>query len=126
MKMLLSVIAGLAMMLTSSDAEAGRKNRCSSRCSVKVSTVCSGRTYSSTVRQSASVHASGENVGSMQAWAENEARMMSERGTNGHVRGAPMGTFVGVGGCNGRTCQGKGTLVGEATYKGKTVRVWKP
>lgn len=61
----------------------------------------------------------------MQAWAEDEARMMAARGTNGHVRPAPMGTFVGVGGCNGITCQGTGTLVGEATYQGKTVRVWK-
>lgn len=58
----------------------------------------------------------------MQAWAEDEARMMAERGTCGHVRSAPMGTFVGVG-C-GTTCQGSGTLVGEATYRGKTVRVW--
>lgn len=59
----------------------------------------------------------------MQAWAEDEARMMAARGTNGHVRSAPVGTFVGVG-CNGTTCQGSGTLVGEATYRGKTVRVW--
>lgn len=59
----------------------------------------------------------------MQAWAEDEARRMAERNTNGHVRSAPMGTFVGVG-CNGTTCQGSGTLVGEAMYQGKTVRVW--
>lgn len=61
--------------------------------------------------------------GSMQAWAEEEARMMAARGTNGHVRPAPVGYFIGVG-CNGRTCQGSGTLVGEAHINGKSVRVW--
>ena len=53
----------------------------------------------------------------MQAWAEDEARMMAARGTNGHVRSAPVGTFVGVG-CNGTTCQGSGTLVGIASVAG--------
>lgn len=60
---------------------------------------------------------------SMQAWAEEEARMMASRGTCGHIRPAPMGYFVGVG-C-GTTCMGSGQLVAEATYQGKTVRVWK-
>ena len=66
----------------------------------------------------------GEADAELQAWAEDEALMMSERGTNGHVRSAPVGTFVGVG-CNGRTCQGSGVLVGEAHINGKSVRVWK-
>lgn len=61
--------------------------------------------------------------GSLQQWAEEEARMMSERGTCGHIRPAPMGTFVGVG-C-GTTCMGSGTLVAEATVNGKMVRVWQ-
>ncbi len=60
---------------------------------------------------------------SMQAWAEEEARMMASRGTCGHIRPAPMGYFVGVG-C-GTTCMGSGQLVAEATYQGKTVRVWR-
>lgn len=61
--------------------------------------------------------------GSMQAWAEDEARMMAERGTCGHIRPAPVGYFVGVG-C-GMTCMGSGTLVAEAHYQGKMVRVWR-
>ena len=61
--------------------------------------------------------------GSMQAWAEDEARMMAERGTCGHIRPAPVGHFVGVG-C-GMTCIGSGTLVAEAHYQGKMVRVWR-
>ena len=60
---------------------------------------------------------------SMQAWAEEEARLMASRGTCGHVRPAPMGCFVGVG-C-GTTCMGSGQLVAEASYQGKTVRVWQ-
>lgn len=60
---------------------------------------------------------------SMQAWAEEEARLMASRGTCGHVRPAPMGCFVGVG-C-GMTCMGSGRLVAEASYQGKTVRVWQ-
>ena len=60
---------------------------------------------------------------SMQAWAEEEVRMMAARGTCGHIRGAPAGYFVGVG-C-GMTCMGSGTLVAEASYQGKMVRVWK-
>lgn len=59
----------------------------------------------------------------MQAWAEEEARMMAARGTCGHIRGAPPGYFVGVG-C-GMTCMGSGRLVAEASYQGKMVRVWK-
>jgi hypothetical protein len=59
----------------------------------------------------------------MQQWAEDEARMMAERGTCGHIRGAPAGYFVGVG-C-GRTCMGSGRLVAEAHYGGKSVRVWQ-
>lgn len=60
---------------------------------------------------------------SMQAWAEEEARMMAARGTCGHIRSAPPGYFVGVG-C-GMTCMGRGQLVAEAFYQGKMVRVWK-
>ena len=60
---------------------------------------------------------------SMQAWAEEEARMMASRGTCGHIRPAPQGCFVGVG-C-GMTCMGSGRLVGEASYQGKMVRVWQ-
>ena len=60
---------------------------------------------------------------SMQAWAEEEARLMASRGICGHVRPAPMGCFVGVG-C-GTTCMGSGRLVAEASYQGKTVRVWQ-
>ena len=60
----------------------------------------------------------------MQAWAENEANRMADMNTNGHTQGAPVGYFVGVG-CNGVTCQGRGTLVGEAHVRGKSVRVWK-
>ena len=60
---------------------------------------------------------------SMQAWAEEEARMMASQGTCGHVRGAPSGYFVGVG-C-GSTCMGSGTLVAEASYQGKMVRIWR-
>jgi len=60
---------------------------------------------------------------SLQAWAEDEARMMAERGTCGHIRSAPPGCFVGVG-C-GMTCMGSGRLVAEASYQGKMVRVWQ-
>lgn len=60
---------------------------------------------------------------SMQAWAEEEARLMASRGTCGHIRPAPMGCFVGVG-C-GTTCMGSGRLVAEASYQGKMVRVWQ-
>ena len=72
------------------------------------------------------VSTSGSSVvqgNSMQAWAEEEARLMASRGTCGHVRPAPMGCFVGVG-C-GTTCMGSGRLVAEASYQGKTVRVWQ-
>ena len=65
---------------------------------------------------------SGHN-NSLQAWAEEEARMMASRGTCGHIRPAPMGCFVGVG-C-GTTCMGSGRLVAEASYQGKMVRVWQ-
>ncbi len=70
-----------------------------------------------------SVGNSGSHGGSMQAWAEEEARMMAARGTCGHIRSAPPGCFVGVG-C-GTTCMGSGTLVAEAHYQGKSVRVWR-
>ena len=60
---------------------------------------------------------------SMQAWAEEEARMMASRGTCGHIRPAPPGCFVGVG-C-GMTCMGSGRLVAEASFQGKMVRVWQ-
>ncbi|MBC7965908.1 MAG: hypothetical protein H7Z17_08285 [Fuerstia sp.] len=72
------------------------------------------------------VSTSGSSVvqgNSMQAWAEEEARLMASRGTCGHVRSAPMGCFVGVG-C-GTTCMGSGQLVAEASFQGKTVRVWQ-
>ena len=59
----------------------------------------------------------------LQAWAEEEARMMANRGTCGHIRPAPPGCFVGVG-C-GTTCVGSGRLVAEASYQGKMVRVWQ-
>ena len=73
--------------------------------------------------QSYSVPSNSGQNDSMQAWAEEEARMMASRGTCGHIRPAPMGCFVGVG-C-GSTCMGSGQLVAEATYQGKTVRVWQ-
>ena len=75
------------------------------------------------VSYQSSTGSSAVHDGSMQAWAEDEARMMAERGTCGHIRSAPMGHFVGVG-C-GMTCMGSGTLVAEANYQGKMVRVWR-
>ena len=75
------------------------------------------------VSYQSSTGSSAVHDGSMQAWAEDEARMMAERGTCGHIRSAPVGHFVGVG-C-GMTCMGSGTLVGEANYQGKMVRVWR-
>ena len=60
---------------------------------------------------------------SLQAWAEEEARLMAARGTCGHIRPAPPGCFVGVG-C-GMTCMGSGRLVAEASCQGKMVRVWQ-
>ena len=91
----------------------------------------SGATSNSVQSYSASGNsASGNSVqgysgatNSLQAWAEEEARLMASRGTCGHVRSAPMGCFVGVG-C-GSTCMGSGRLVAEASYQGKTVRVWQ-
>lgn len=80
----------------------------------------------SPIRQVSYQSSTGSSVvhdGSMQAWAEDEARMMAERGTCGHIRPAPVGYFVGVG-C-GMTCIGSGTLVAEAHYQGKMVRVWR-
>ena len=86
----------------------------------------SGVTSNSVQSYSASVNSvqgySGATT-SLQAWAEEEARLMASRGTCGHVRSAPMGCFVGVG-C-GSTCMGSGRLVAEASYQGKTVRVWQ-
>ncbi len=67
--------------------------------------------------------ASTVQMNSMQAWAEEEVRMMASRGTCGHIRPAPSGCFVGVG-C-GMTCMGSGRLVAEASYQGKMVRVWQ-
>ena len=68
----------------------------------------------------------------LQTWAETEAKMMVERRFKGHVRSAPMGTFVGVGfSMSGRviTCVGGGQLVAQATLKGPDgfyhVRVWR-
>jgi hypothetical protein len=68
----------------------------------------------------------------LQTWAEAEAKMMVDRRFKGHVRSAPMGTFVGVGfSMNGRvvTCVGGGQLVAQATIKGPDgfyhVRVWR-
>ena len=75
------------------------------------------------VSYQSSTGSSAVHDGSMQAWAEDEARMMAERGTCGHIRSAPVGHFVGVG-C-GMTCMGSGTLVAEANYQGKMVRVWR-
>lgn len=76
-----------------------------------------------TTSSSTAVQANSVQGNSMQAWAEEEARLMASRGTCGHVRPAPMGCFVGVG-C-GTTCMGYGRLVAEASYQGKTVRVWQ-
>ena len=77
--------------------------------------------------QSVSLHSTHSSAvaqgNTMQAWAEEEARLMASRGTCGHVRSAPPGCFVGVG-C-GMTCMGSGTLVAEASFQGKTVRVWQ-
>ncbi len=68
----------------------------------------------------------------LQVWAETEAKMMVARRYKGHVRGAPMGTFVGVGfSVSGRvvTCIGSGQLVAQATLRGPDgyyhVRVWR-
>ncbi len=68
----------------------------------------------------------------LQVWAETEAKMMVARRYKGHVRGAPMGTFVGVGFIvSGRvvTCIGSGQLVAQATLRGPDgyyhVRVWR-
>jgi hypothetical protein len=85
-----------------------------------------GQSSQSPIRQVSYQSAPGSSSvhdGSMQAWAEDEARMMAERGTCGHIRPAPVGHFVGVG-C-GMTCIGSGTLVAEAHYQGKMVRVWR-
>ena len=87
----------------------------------------SGQTGSQQVVQPVSftstAGASAVQMNSMQAWAEEEARMMASRGTCGHIRPAPSGCFVGVG-C-GMTCMGSGRLVAEASYQGKMVRVWQ-
>lgn len=104
-----------------SQVEAGhRKSKCRSSCRVQYRSNCSSGSYSMRSSYSSSSHSTG----SMDGWAMNEAIRMSERGTNGHTQGAPPGYFVGVG-CNGMTCQGSGTLVGEAHFQGKSVRVWK-
>lgn len=77
----------------------------------------------STGSQFSTINSSVMQGNPMQAWAEEEARMMASRGTCGHIRPAPMGCFVGVG-C-GTTCMGSGRLVAEASYQGKMVRVWQ-
>ena len=68
----------------------------------------------------------------LQDWADAEAKMMVERRFKGHVRSAPMGTFVGVGfSMSGRvvTCVGGGQLVAQTTLRGPDgfyhVRVWR-
>lgn len=118
---IVSLIVALVCVLSVSDAEAARRCRKVSvfRNSCRTSCQNGSCTISASSRSRTVTHG-----GSMQAWAEEEARMMAALGTNGHVRPAPMGTFVGVG-CNGVTCQGSGTLVGEAHINGKSVRVWK-
>jgi hypothetical protein len=73
---------------------------------------------------------SSGHVDDLQAWAEQEVRLMAARRTWGHCRAAPHGTFVGVG-VNGRTCMaahyGRASwrLVAEAHYAGKSCRVWR-
>ena len=69
---------------------------------------------------------------SLQVWADTEAQMMVARRFKGHVRSAPMGTFVGVGfsmSGNVVTCVGSGQLVAQATLRGPDgyyhVRVWR-
>lgn len=95
-----------------------------SSCNSGACGVQSGST-TTTERHRSSIRVTGDHVGSLQAWAELEAKLMAERGTNGHVMGVPgPGYFVGVG-ANGTTCRGRGTLVAEAHYRGKTVRVWR-
>lgn len=111
--MIALVLASTIVM--SSDAEA--KNRCCrNKCktSVRIRSTCN----STSVR----VHSVGYET-DLQAWAEREATLMSQHGTNGHVSPPPQGTFVGVG-CNGMTCQGSGRLAAEAHINGKSVRVW--
>lgn len=110
---MITLVLALTLVI-SSEAEA--KNRCcrnKCRTSVRIRSTCN----STSVR----VHSVGST--DLQAWAEREARLMSEYNTNGHVSPPPQGTFVGVG-CNGMTCQGSGRLAAEAHINGKSVRVW--
>lgn len=116
-----TVIALALVLSLTSNAEAARRYRCRtvSKCETRNS-VDSNGCVSTSVQSSTTQSVRG----SMQGWAENEARRMAAHRTNGHTQSAPPGYFVGVG-ANGMTCQGRGVLVGEAHYQGKTVRVWK-
>lgn len=80
-----------------------------------------GRT---TIRSSYKFTGYADNQPDLQAWAIEEANRMADLGTNGHVRSAPVGTFVGVG-CNGMTCSRPGPPIAEAHVRGKSVRVWR-
>ena len=119
-RMVFFLVACLCLVL-GSDAEAGRRFRTISTQRMQTSATCRNGNCSTTASSSSRTVTHG---GNMQAWAEEEARLMASRGTNGHVRSAPVGYFVGVG-SNGNTCQGRGRLVAEASYHGKTVRVWQ-
>lgn len=116
---IVGLMVALVCVLSVSDAEAARRGR---KVSVSRSSCRTSCQNGSCTTSASSMSRTVTHGGSMQAWAEDEARMMAERGTCGHVRSAPMGTFVGVG-C-GSTCPGSGTLVGEAHINGKSVRVW--
>lgn len=100
----------------------GKRYRLRSHASVK--TRCANGECSSVSRTSSSVLSHGH-TGDMQQWAENEAKMMAASGTNGHVRPAPPGFFIGVGAAGVTCVSPRGVLVGEAHFQGKSVRVWK-
>lgn len=126
------VLLILSVMAIAYNVEAGGRNCVNGRCQSRsvsrsrqqsVFSTNVGTMRTNTATRSVETHSSRVHSGSLQAWAEEEARLMSASGTCGHVRGAPVGTFVGVG-C-GTTCQGHGRLVAQATYHGKTVRVWQ-
>lgn len=124
MKSYWSYCALMAVILSCTQVEAGgRRYRSSftSKSNYTSRSNCANGQCSQVTKSSTVMRSSGR--GNLQAWAEEEAQMMASRGTCGHVSPAPMGTFVGVG-C-GTTCQGSGVLVAEATYQGKTVRVWQ-
>lgn len=136
------ILAILLIGMTTGDAEARGRNRgvryhrgsYQSQSPVRYTTGTTHTVYSQSsqngprqvvqpVSLTSSLSPSGTQGNSMQAWAEEEARMMASRGTCGHIRPAPAGCFVGVG-C-GMTCMGSGRLVAEASYQGKMVRVWQ-